>query len=107
MRNTRVKTLIEVIVVLRMTKREVERDIFPTLTIPPGAYFYWWDNLPMMKWEGMEIPVVIGKESMPVEVVDEEDLYKLSTDNDDCSCPFCTGELSNEMREILDYIDSD
>jgi hypothetical protein len=90
-----------------MTKIEVERDIFPTLTIPPDAYFFWWDNIPMMKWEGMEIPVVLGKESMPVEVVDEEDIYKPPADIDTCDCAFCTGELANEMQEILDYIDSD
>jgi hypothetical protein len=84
---------IEVIVTIRMTKLEVERDIFPNLEIPPGAYFYWYEYTPMMKWGDIEVPTMIGKEQMMVEVVDEKDLYKLPTDDDDCDCPFCTGKF--------------
>ncbi len=87
-----------------MTKVEVERDIFPHLETPPGAYFYWYENTPMIKWEDTDTPVVLGKEQMFVEVVDEEDLYKLPTDDDNCDCPFCSGKLDDAMREVLDCL---
>ncbi len=104
--------LINVIVKIRMTKQEVERDLMPTLTPPPGGYFYWWENLLMTKFplpdggQG-ETPVMLWKDDMVVEVVDEEDIYKLPTDDDDCDCPLCSGKLESDLRKILDYLDQD
>ncbi len=94
-----------------MTKTEVERDIVPHLTPPPGGYFYWHENRLMVKfplddkWE--ECPCMLGKEDMIVEVVDEKDLYKPPPADDSCKCPFCTGKLEDNMQAILDYLDQD
>jgi hypothetical protein len=103
---------IDVIVTIRMTKAEVERDIIPNLTPPPGGYFYWHNNMLVVKFplgdgEWAEAPCMFGKEDMMVEVVDEKDLYKSPPDSADCKCPFCTGKLGDDMREIFDHLDQD
>ena len=103
---------IDVVVTLRMTKLEVERDIIPNLTPPPNGYFYWFGNILVLKFpledgEWGEAPVVFGKEDMVVEVVDEKDLYKLPPADAGCKCPFCSGKWSGELREILDHLDND
>ena len=92
-----------------MTKAEVERDIMPKLTPPPKGYFYWHDKMLIVKFplddgEWAEVPCMLGKEQMIVEVVDEKDLYKLPTDDDSCDCVFCTNKLDDAMREILDHL---
>jgi hypothetical protein len=112
MRDLRGRTLINVIITLRMTKAEVERDIMPNLTPPPGGYFYWWETMLIVKFpledgEWAEAPCMLGKENMIVEVVDEKDLYKLPPADDSCKCPFCTGKLEDYTREILDHLDPD
>jgi hypothetical protein len=104
--------MINVVITLRMTKAEVEREIIPTLVAPPGGYFYWWNNKLIVKFplgdgEIAEVPCMLGKENMLVEVVDEKDLYKLPADDDDCDCAFCSGKLQDFAREILDHLDQD
>ena len=104
--------MINVIITLRMTKAEVERDIVPNLTPPPGGYFCWHTNklivkFPLEDGEWAEVPCMLGKEQMIVEVVDEKDLYKPPPADDSCDCAFCSGKLEDYAREILDHLDQD
>ena len=104
--------MIQVIITLRMTKAEVERDIVPSLTPPPKGYFYWHDKklivkFPLEDGEWAEVPCMLGKEMMIVEVVDEKDLYKPPSVDDSCDCAFCSGKLEDYAREILDHLDQD
>lgn len=73
--------MIKVILIISMTKEEVERDIIPGLKTPPQGYFYWWENRLMVKFpigngEIAEVPCVLNKDDMLIEVVDKKDIYK-------------------------------
>lgn len=100
--------MIDVVITLRMTKAEVDRDILPGLKAPPGGYFYWWGNMLIVKFplddgEWAEVPCMLGKQDMIVRVVDEKDLYKIDTVEPDCSCAHCAGKLQDAVDEILDH----
>jgi len=90
---------INVTLMIRMTRQEVDRDIVPTLDKPPDAYFYWWNHSLMMKWMDIDIPVILTKENMLVEVVDEKNLYDAPVE---CNCPLCT--MSDEELDALTKI---
>ena len=64
-------------------------------------------KFPLGNGEWAEVPCVLTKEDMLVEVVNEEDVYKPHTADNTCNCAFCSSELGKQMREILDYLDQD